>query len=375
MHCVSKTMWATNVRFTIIFLAFANIFSCNALKLASIDKIYKKGIDAYASERWSECIAKFEDTLHLYKLHRIILINCRLKCDSNKWNSEIEEIEDVRIYEKFLNTRLCITDCQIKGFEDAHLNNMVSESVINDMNSKKPYEYLHICYFQMNAFPKAASAAYTYLSANPNDEKMKKNLEYYLDQPEVDANEVVDFESEVYKILYHLGIKEYNLKKWAETAANMEETLTDYLSWENMCRAECQHQSELEWSPEYSVTVSNYMMSLVICKQNCQKKLESLNYDSGNSFLADVLNYLQISYYNLGRIEDAAKAVESYLLLIPNDEDMLSNKMIYSSLTDENNFSVRSDITYYFKRDKYEKNILHKLYNSEIDNAIVSMQE
>ncbi|XP_014368374.2 cartilage-associated protein-like [Papilio machaon] len=368
-------MWASRVRYAIIFLAFVNIIYCSALKLASIDKTYKKGLDAYAGERWSECIAKFEETLHLYKLHRIILINCRLKCDSKKWKSDIEEIEDVKVYEKFLNTRLCITDCQIKGFEDAHLNNMVSESVINDMNSKKPYEYLHICYFQMNAFPKAASAAFTYLSANPSDEKMKKNLEYYLDQPEVDASEVVDFESEVYKILYRLGIKEYNLKKWAETAANMEETLTDYLSWENMCRAECQHQSELEWSPEYSVTVSNYMMSLVICKQNCQKKLEHLDFYSGNDFLADVLNYLQISYYNLGRIEDAAKAVESYLLLIPNDEDMLSNKIIYSSLMDKNNFSKRSDITYYFKRDKYEKHILDKFYNSEIDNAILSMQE
>ncbi|KPJ07596.1 Patj-like [Papilio machaon] len=61
-------MWASRVRYAIIFLAFVNIIYCSALKLASIDKTYKKGLDAYAGERWSECIAKFEETLHFMHL-------------------------------------------------------------------------------------------------------------------------------------------------------------------------------------------------------------------------------------------------------------------------------------------------------------------
>ncbi|CAG4978663.1 unnamed protein product [Parnassius apollo] len=336
---------------------------------------YKKGIDAYSKERWSECISKFEETLHLFKLYKTIEINCRLKCESQKQKAEVEEIEDIGIYEKFLNNRLCITKCQSEGFDEARLNSFVPESVINEMTLKKPYEYLHICYFQMNALPKAASAAYTYLVANPEDEKMKQNVKYYIDQPEVDINEIIDLESEDYKILYNVGLKAYNAKKWGETVANMEESLTDYLSWENMCRADCQHQTELEWSPEFTVTVSNYMTALLMCKQKCQDKLKYLNFNSGIEFLADLLNYLQISYYHLGRIEDAAKAVESYLLLLPNDEDILSNKNIYSSLTDQKNFVEKSDIAYYFKRDKYEKRVLDTFYNSDINNEINSMKE
>ncbi|XP_068626658.1 cartilage-associated protein-like [Battus philenor] len=360
-------MLGLRLSFAVLLFICINIF-CVALKFSSIEKIYKKGVDAYAGERWSECISKFEESMHLFKLYRSILINCNLKCNSQPWISEVEEIEDLKIFAKFLITRLCVTKCQDDGFKEAHLDNLVSESTKHNMKFKKPFEYLHICYFQMNALPKAANAAYTYLVANPNDTKMKKNLEYYINQPEVDINEVIDLDSEDYMMLYKRGLQEYYFKKWAETVANMEEALTDYLSWENMCRAECQHQSELEWSHEFTVTVTNYMMALLMCKQNCQEELKLLHFNSGNEFLADILNYLQISYYNLGRVEDAAKSVETYLLLMPKNEEMLSNKMIYSTLTEKNNFVNRSDITYYFKRDKYEKHILNVFYKLEFSN-------
>ncbi|CAH2050420.1 unnamed protein product, partial [Iphiclides podalirius] len=42
----------------------------------------------------------------------------------------------------------------------------------------------------MHSFPKAASAAYTYLAAHPSDSKMENNVKYYIDMPEVDVNEI-----------------------------------------------------------------------------------------------------------------------------------------------------------------------------------------
>ncbi|VVC87541.1 unnamed protein product [Leptidea sinapis] len=247
-----------------------------------------------------------------------------------------------------------------------------SDDILSDMQQRKPYEYLHICYFQMNALPKAASAAYTFLVANPFNDAMKKNLDYYIDLPEVDINEVDDLESEDYQMLYRLGLKSYNAKQWGETIANMEESLTNYLSWENGCRAECEWQPEQEWSVEVSILVSNSLTSLLICQQNCQNQLKPL-FNSGTEFIADLLNYLQICYYYLERFDDVGKAVESYLLLLPRDKNMLENKEMYESFINKSSFVERSDIVYYFKRDQYEKELLQLFHDQNGSNFEINL--
>lgn len=344
-------------------------------KVSSIEKTYQKGVLAYSGERWSECITQFEESLYLYKLYRSVIVNCRLKCKSEPYKSQIQQnIEDLKTYEKFFKARNCLNSCHTNDFNGMRVDKNVHESVLFNMQARKPYEYLHLCYFQMYLLPKAASAAYTFLEANPDDESMKNNLKYYTQQPEVDVNEVVDLESEDYKVLYYLGLKSYKQNNWAETVASMEEVITDYVASENNCRAECETQPEQESSAEFVLTISNNMASLLHCQQHCQDKLKSLNYNSGVEFFADVLNYLQISYYHLDRFSDAAQAVASYLALIPTDEDMLENKKIYSTLTDPKSFSERSTIVYYLYRDSYEKKLLN-LFHQEDNSSNVETNE
>lgn len=356
----------------IIFFVFTWISMGLAFKFSSVDKTYQKGIEAYSGERWSECIAQFEESLYLYKMYKTIITNCRLQCNSQRYDSDIkEDIEDLKIYERFFNTRDCLNKCQEKGFEDVHVSNELQDSVLHNMQARKPYEYLHICYFQMNALPKAASAVYTYLVANPDNEQMKNNMQYYIEQPEVDVKEVVDLLSEDYMLMYKLGKQAYNKNNWRETIASMEEVLSDYLSWENSCRVECERQPEQEWSPEFVTTLSNNIASLLHCRQQCQDKVKLLGFNSGQEFLADVLNYLQICFYRLDNYNDAAKSVASFLVLVPNDEDMLENKNIYGSLVPKEAFEERSDIVYYLKRDTYEKQLLnffHRGNNNEINS-------
>lgn len=348
-----------------IIVLSAIIVTSQCLKLSSIDVVYNKGVDAYSKERWTECIVQFEGSLHLYKVYRSILVNCRLKCKSeNHKHPFTENIEDLKIFEFFLMMKDCLHQCQKQGFEDAHMFSNVSDTILSSMQQRKPYAYLHLCYYQMNALHKAASAAYTYLTANPEDERMKRNVEYYIEQPEVNIKEVNDLESEDYQTLYKLGKQAYGKNKWGETIANMEETLTDYLTWENFCRAECEHQSEQEWSPEFMISISNNILPVLVCRQECQNKLKPL-YTSGVEFLADLLNYLQISYYRMDRLEDAAKGVASYLSLLPNDEDMLANMNIYKTLVDKKKFVERSDIVHYLKRDKYEKRLLNFFHKTD----------
>ncbi|XP_052747142.1 cartilage-associated protein [Bicyclus anynana] len=348
-----------------IFLCM--IVLCRSHKITSLDKVFKEGVDAYSKERWSECIVQFEEALHLYTVHKAVIVNCRLQCRSELPKSEIENIEDLKIFEYFINARQCITQCQQKGFDDVHMYNNVSNTVLEYMQARKPYSYLHICYFQMNNLPKAASATYTYLIGHPYDVDMKKNYDYYIEQPEVDVKEVIDLERDDYQVLYKLGVQAYKQKKWGETVHNMEEAIVHYLSWESSCRAECDRQPEQEWSPEFTITVSNNIASVLTCRQKCQEELKPL-YDSGIEILADILNYIQISYYHLDRIDNAAKAVATYLALYPNDEDMLENKNIYQTLTDEKKFVEIPDIIFYYKRDKNEKQLLdifHREDNSD----------
>lgn len=362
-----------NLTFGFQLCFFCSVLSVsNCLKLSLIEKTYDKGIKAYAGERWSECISQFEESLHLYKHYRGMILNCRLKCNTRNYVSKIKEnIEDLMIYEKLFNKRNCLNECREKVFEDAHLHKHLEEFVLHNMQARKPYEYLHMCYFQMNMLPKAASATYTYLVAHPNDETMKHNLKYYINQPEVDAGEVVDLLIEDYMLHYNLGIKAYSKNNWVDTITHMEEVLKDYFSSENNCRMECEQQPEQEQSPEFLITVSNTMASMLHCHQLCQDKLKVMRYNSGLEFVSDILNYLQISYYNVNKYEEAAKALSSYLVLIPDDEDMLQNKKIYSKLVDETAFIDRSDIVYYYKRDIYEKMLL-QMFHGENNNSIDS---
>ncbi|CAG9581422.1 unnamed protein product [Danaus chrysippus] len=348
---------------SVCFLGIIVFSVCS--KFSSLDTIYQKGVDAYSRERWSECIVHFEESLHLYKTYKTVIINCRLKCNTENKSQILEQIEDLKIYELFLNRRNCLIKCLDNEFENVYMYNNVSNKILSNFQSRKPYEYLHLCYFEMNALPKAASAAYTYYVANTENEMMKNNVDYYILQPEVDSKEVIDLESEDYQVLYRIGLKAYRLKNWGETIANMEEALTHYLNWENSCRAECEHLSEQDWTSEFSITIANYIASVLTCRQKCQN---NPIFNTGIELLAEILNYLQISYYHMERFEDASQAVATYLFLIPNDEDMLENKKIYLSLVDEKSFSERSDVVYYFKRDKQEKMLLNFFQSENNDN-------
>jgi predicted acetyltransferase len=57
--------------------------------------------------------------------------------------------------------------------------------------------------FQKNLLQKAASAVFTSLVNNPDSVVMQKNLKFYSGLPEVDMNQVVNFEARV-RIKYHV---------------------------------------------------------------------------------------------------------------------------------------------------------------------------
>ncbi|KAM3967639.1 cartilage-associated protein [Aphomia sociella] len=335
-------------------------------KLSSIEETYKKGVLAYSKEDWAECSQLFEESLHLYKLYKSIVINCRLTCknEHNKPLSSDSYINDLKIYEALINRRNCLMKCHDNEFANNYLNNDISNNMLETMQNKNAYEYLHMCYYQTHNLQRAASSAATFLASNPDNKQMKSNLETYLKKSDVNEAEVVDLEKEYYIVLFDRAIKFYNNNIWNKAVYDMEEAIVNYLIWEDNCRLECERQPEQELSPEFVITITNNIASYLQCQQSCQDKLKLIKYDSGVHYLAEMLNYLQICYYHLEKIEKAAISTATYLALMPNDADMLHNKEIYSTLVDSDSFTERSDIIQYLKRDQYEKELL-KLFQQK----------
>lgn len=357
----------------IIIVLLSLIVINESVKLSAVKNKYHKGVKAYTDERWTECIAQFEESISLYRVYRKRIINCRLKCNRNQYNSEIQNnIEDLKIYELLLKKTVCLKQC-IGSVADTHLQEEFQD-IIPIMSARKPFEYLHVCYFQMNALPKAASAAYTFHFGHPDDITMLNNVKYYSQQPEVDVNEIEDLLIENFMIYYKNGKDAYNKNDWEKTITNFEEAIKDYFSVENNCRAECELQPDQQISSEFFITIANNIASLLHCQQQCQDILKKFSYQSGIEFLTDVLDYLQISYYYTKDYEGAAEAVSTYMVMIPDAEDMIENKKFYSSFVDKEAFVNRSDIVYYFKRDTYEKMILN-LFHKDSDEGSFKIKD
>ncbi|XP_053620501.1 prolyl 3-hydroxylase 1-like [Plodia interpunctella] len=340
----------------LLIFSFINLSVCENI---SLEEVYKKGIKSYSRKDWSDCVIQFEETITLYKLCKNIILNCRHKCKSQPHQNLVQDdFEDLKFYENVFFISNCIMVCQETEFSRVSLKIDISDYVLTKMINLEPYEYLQVCYYQTNQLKKAASAAATYLIFHPDDSIMRSNLQQFMRLAKLSPDEIVHLEAEQYTLLYDLAMKSYSKKDWLETVEHLENSVKKYLSSEESCRAECQKLPEQEWSSELMITLSNAIAALIHCQQKCQKRLKSVGYISGIDFLSEALNYLQICYYNLDKIQEAAEATASFLLLKPDDEVMLENKEIYSNFTEPEAFVVRSEIQYYLKRDNYEKELL-----------------
>lgn len=359
----------SRISILIILNLFTQSITCGSY--TSINVIYKNGVDAFTNNRWAECVEHFEEVLHLYKQYKSIWVNCRLKCRSQPIMTDSkEQVEDLNVFEIFIERKKCLMDCVDKGFHDVKLNKEINYKILAVLKDRQIYKYMQMCYYKIDDLPKAASTAYTYLVNNPYDTDMVNKLQFYVVQPEVNIKDIIDIESDYFLDLYKIGKIAYDNGNWGEVIAAMEECISDYLLVENSCRAECEDFEDQERSSEFIVRITENIKKLLHCKQKCQNKVKILKFDTGAKFIADVLNYLQISYYHSDRVNDAATAVSSYLLMFPDDEDMIENKQIYSTLVNKESFIHRPDIFFFYKRDIYEKHLLNRLHIIEDENVM-----
>lgn len=121
----------------------------NVTATESCALLYEKGVEAYLENRFADCVTHLEAALEKYNTYTKKVQNCRLTCKEEAEQSDPiypVDIENLRFYEKAIKNTLCLIKCQNKSdLFNMHLNAETNELFQN----RKPYEYLHICYFQV----------------------------------------------------------------------------------------------------------------------------------------------------------------------------------------------------------------------------------
>ncbi|XP_063981064.1 cartilage-associated protein-like isoform X2 [Diachasmimorpha longicaudata] len=334
----------------------------------TLEGVYRAAVNTYLDEHWDECIIGFNHFLQRYKSFRNAVINCRKNCRVEASEASpifAENVEDLHFYEKKIRETLCLLNCHqdYRDIAGPQALKRLSKDMETEILGLKPYEYLHICYYQKNRFQEAASALFTYMTVHPQHEMSAKNLRYYLTLKEVDENKVKNLEMSPFLKYYMKAVKAYEEKFYEDAVENFEKSLELYMKSEDECRLYCEGSFEQGWYPEFTSSIANHFTYCLKCKRLCSQLLNNFNGDYQKDLLPSHYNYLQFAYYKLGEIKSTCRAVESYLLFYPADETMLNNQEYYKKLPkvedqQDEFFSPRPEAVKYVKRQEYELGIL-----------------
>lgn len=136
----------------IVVSLLSHVLSKNLNTTESCAELYEKGVDAYLDNDFERCVSNFEAALALYRSYTKKLQICRLRCAEEAELSEPlyhVDIENLRFYEKAIRNTLCIIKCKEKSEIFGAYN--IDKETESLFENRKPYEYLHICYFQVSA--------------------------------------------------------------------------------------------------------------------------------------------------------------------------------------------------------------------------------
>lgn len=334
------------------------------------DELYRRGVENYLEENWSECIDDLETAIAKHKRVLTAIADCRMQCANKEYDYlNQQNIEDLHFYEKMIRKTLCFMKCKRLNYEDVKFNKAPDGKSLKDIENLEPYLYIQNCYYKDNDIQKAASAAFTYLVRHPDNFLAKNNLKYYLTLPQVNPREVTNHETEEFYSLYLNAVNSYGDEDWNQVIAYMEEALHSYFAADDRCRVLCESSFDQGWLPDFTASISNHFTYCLQCKQGCSEKLKTLDGVKGDELLGDFYNYLQMAYYKVKKAPKALRSVASYLLIYPNDEEMLHNKVLYSNRIDDTPIEPRPEIVYYLSRNAYEKKLLKFIddeFNAEI---------
>lgn len=132
----------------------ANVRTNEGNTTESCAQLYEKAVEAYLENRFEDSALYFEKGLTQYRDYRKKLSYCRLKCKAEADMSEPlyhVNVENLLFFENTVRQTLCIMTCEREN--PVILENVyMSDDVLKLYEDLKPYEYLHLCYYQVKIF-------------------------------------------------------------------------------------------------------------------------------------------------------------------------------------------------------------------------------
>ncbi|KAM4741936.1 prolyl 3-hydroxylase 1 [Anableps anableps] len=351
------------------------------LVLVPYDFLFDAAVEAYYKGDWLAVILNMEKAIRNKATVRNVKVQCRLRCDNQSALGGLQfpipgagSVEDLSFFQKILKRADCVNSCETEKLGSPTLH-QVSEEVALEFGKRTPYNYLQVAYFKINKLDKAVAAAHTFFQANPDHMEMKQNLEYYRMMARVEEENFKDLEAKPHMAEFLMGKSFYSDDSFGLAAKHFEKALEEYFTANTECRALCEGgyrfdgYTYMEYSADLFQAMTDHYMQLLNCKQHCSVELASAAGRDGpfEDFLPSHFNYLQFSYYNSEKYEQAIECAKTYLLFHPEDEMMTQNLNYYSAVLGEEKaaaISARQVVKQYIQQSILEKELLYFGYEA-----------
>ncbi|XP_032242819.2 prolyl 3-hydroxylase 2 isoform X2 [Nematostella vectensis] len=347
-------------------------------KTAQYDELYNDGLYAYNLKNYSAAVKYFEQAIADYRQQNEVKLHCRSTC-AEKFRKSLgfrnvgAVLKDIELeYFRFtIFSRKCTQVCREKYLGKRAA---VSPRVDEDFKFRRAYSYLHFAYYKTGQIIKGARAAYTFLETSPDDQFMLDNMKYYKSLPIVTDDLMISFEPMLHQEKYFKAVKFYEEQKFELAVEGFEETLKEYYKAYERCKLMCEEKREsnkmLGRSGLYGVYVD-----VLSCRAQCPIELATVKGHTVDKYLARHYNYLQMSYWKAGQTLKAAECATTYLLLDPDDDNMIDNLKYFRWYSKANGEQIqaRKEVIDYYREVTLESRLLHLavMYTDE-DNMAFS---
>ncbi|XP_045931200.1 prolyl 3-hydroxylase 1 [Micropterus dolomieu] len=353
--------------------------------LEPYDFLFDAAVEAYYKGDWLSVILNMEKALRNKATVRSVKAQCRLSCANQTAFGDrlvglgvpipgAGSVEDLGFFQKILKRADCVNSCETEKLGSPTMH-QVTADVELEFNKRTPYNYLQVAYFKINKLDKAVAAANTFFLANPDHMEMKQNLEYYRMMEGVQEEDFKDLEARTHMAEFLLGKSYYSDDSFGLAAEHFEVAVDEYFAADKECRVLCEGAYDydgynyMEYNADLFQTMTDHYMQVLKCKQQCSVELATTagRNKPFEDFLPSHFNYLQFSYYNSEKYEQAIECAKTFLLFHPDDEVMNQNLAYYSAVLGEDKagtISARQVVKLYIQQSILEKELLYFGYEA-----------
>ncbi|KAM4624564.1 endoplasmic reticulum protein SC65-like [Polymixia lowei] len=332
-------------------------------ELMPLATAYGKALDHYAAENWTESINYMELTLRLHRLLKDSMRYCMQHCNNTRYEEEPSFVgnSDLRVYWHAMMKASCLKKCR------AHFPALSlpypRKEIMDDLGRRSPYRYLHLAHSKLNDLQSAVPCAHTYLQKNPDDQEMKKLMEHYNNQYDLNGY-LIDHEERPYEGSFLTAVKLVGSGDYSRSIEHMEKALRQYLQEHELCQAECDGSSQPSPDHDLYLGLADAYVEALRCKLKCEENLmPNVGGYFVEKFMATIYHYLQYVYYKLNDGRSAVPCASSYLLFEPEDQVMKQNLLYYQAYNQQwglqpTHFTPRMEALKHYNQSVTQKQML-----------------